>query len=133
MTRLENICLHKVAWGNNTDRILLLLEREPMTKAEICRKLNLTHNQVSSRLSALKKASKNFNKRIYICGYTRHAVSLKTYIRPIFALGDKPDKKRDIKPYTRKERSTMSYARLLAKRNSSVFRQTLTTREIYGL
>jgi DNA-binding transcriptional regulator GbsR (MarR family) len=121
------------AWGSNTDRILLLLAEEPMTKAEICRKLELTHNQVSSRISALLKPSKKFKKRIHICGYTRHAVSLKTYIRPMFALGDKPDKKRNIQPYTKKERSAMSYAKHLAKRNSSVFRQTLTTRQIYGI
>jgi hypothetical protein len=33
-----------IAWGSTTDRILLLLEQEPMTKAEICRRLDLTHD-----------------------------------------------------------------------------------------
>ena len=43
------------AWGSNTDRILLLLAKEPMTKAELCRKLDLTHDQISSRLTKLKE------------------------------------------------------------------------------
>jgi DNA-binding transcriptional regulator GbsR (MarR family) len=121
------------AWGSNTDRILLLLAQEPMTKAEICRKLDLSHDQVSSRLTHLRKKSIKFGKRIYIFGYTRHAKLGRTYLRAIYALGNKPDKQREIQPYTSKERSAMSYVRLMARRNSSVFRQTLTKRELYGL
>jgi DNA-binding transcriptional regulator GbsR (MarR family) len=122
------------AWGSNTDRILLLLAQEPMTKAELCRKLDLTHDQISSRLTKLKTVSKRFGKRIYISGYTRHTITGKQHIRPIYSLGDAPDAKRNMKKMTQKERSARSYVkRIIAVRNSSIFRQTMTRREINGL
>lgn len=114
-----------IAWGNTTDRILLLLADEPMTKAEICRKLELTHDQVASVLSRLKKS-----KRIYIVDYTRHAVLNRTYLRPVYALGNKPDTTKVLRPYTQQERSKRSYDKLMATRNSSIFRLTLTNREL---
>jgi len=119
-----------IAWGNTTDRILLLLEEGSMTKIEICRRLGLTHDQVSSRLSHLKRKSKKFPKRIYISGYTRNAISGKCHIRPIYSLGDKRDKKRDIPKLTQKERSARSYERMKVMKNASVFTQTLTNREM---
>ena len=117
-----------IAWGSTTDRILLLLQDGAMTKAEICRRLDLTHDQVANRLSHLKRASKRYPKRIYISGYTRHAISGRTYIRPIYALGNLPDKVCKIKPYTQKERSAQSYARSLALKNASIFTQNLSNR-----
>jgi hypothetical protein len=122
-----------IAWGNTTDRILLLLEQESLTKAEICRQLDLTHDQVASVLSRLCKRSKQMPKRIYICDYTRHAISGRTYIRPVYALGNKPDKKQNIKPFTVKEKSANSYARLMATRNNSVFNLTKTNRELIAM
>ena len=119
-----------IGWGSTTDRILLLLKQEPMTKAEICRKLDLTHDQVASVLSRLSKRSKQMPKRIHVCSYTRHAISGRTYIRPVYALGDKPDKKPDIKPYTQKERSIASYKKLMATRNNSIFHLTKSNRDI---
>jgi hypothetical protein len=118
------------AWGNTTDRILLLLEQESLTKAEICRKLDLTHDRVASVLSRLNKRSKQLPKRIYISGHTRHTISGRTYIRPIYSLGDKPDKSCKIKPFTVQERSKRSYEKLVSLRNSSVFTQTLTRRQL---
>jgi hypothetical protein len=120
-----------IAWGNTTDRILLLLAQESLTKAEICRKLDLTHDQVSSRLSQLKKKSPKFGKRIYISGYTRHTISGKAHIRAIYALGDKPDKTKNMQPMTQKEKSARSYIkRVTIVRNSSIFNLTLKKREI---
>ena len=119
-----------IAWGNTTDRILLLLEQEPLTKAEICRKLDLTHDRVASVLSRLNRSSKRISKRIYITGHTRHTISGRTYIRPVYALGDKPDKVCKLKPFTLQERSRRSYDKLVSLRNSSVFTQTLTRREL---
>jgi predicted ArsR family transcriptional regulator len=139
MTRPQNCgsgfcsCIecHKVAWGATTDRILLLLKQEPMTKAEICRRLELTHDQVSSRLSQLKKKSPKFAKRIYISGYTRHSISGRAHIRAVYSLGDKADAKKDLKPMTQKEKSARTYVkRVKAVRNSSIFNLTLTRREI---
>jgi hypothetical protein len=119
-----------IAWGNTTDRILLLLEQESLTKAEICRKLDLTHDRVASVLSRLNRSSKRISKRIYITGHTRHTISGRTYIRPVYALGDKPDKVCKLKPFTLQERSRRSYDKLVSLRNSSVFTQTLTRREL---
>lgn len=119
-----------IAWGNTTDRILLLLEQEPMTKAEICRRLELAHDQVASVLSRLSKRSKQMPKRIYVCDYTRHAIWGRTYIRPIYALGDKPDKEPDIKPLTIKERSAASHKKRMATRNNSIFNQTKSFNEL---
>jgi predicted Zn-ribbon and HTH transcriptional regulator len=111
-----------IAWGNTTDRILLLLAEEPMTKAEICRRLNLTHDQVSNRLSQLKRKSKKFGKRIYIAEYTRHAKLGRTYLRAMYATGDKKDVEK-ISPMTPKERSRKAYEKVRAIRNSTVFRK----------
>ena len=138
MTRPQNCgsgfcsCIecHKAGWGSTTDRILLLLEQEPMTKSEICRRLELSHDRVASVLSRLSRSSKRISKRIYITGYTRHATLGRTYIRALYALGNKPDKKPSIKPFTLKERSANSYARLIATRNNSIFNLTKTNREI---
>lgn len=122
-----------IAWGNTTDRILLLLEEEPLTKAEICRRLDLTHDQVSNRLSHLRKKTPRYDKRIYIAEYTRHAVLGRTYLRAVYALGNKKDTGRKMRPFTQKERSARTYQNLIKRRNSSVFRQTMTNRELHGL
>ena len=119
-----------IAWGATTDRILMLLAQEPMTKAEICRRLELTHDQVASVLSRLNKRSKQIPKRIYICGHTRHAISGRTYIRPIYALGNKPDKVCNIKTFTLQERQARAYEKLLSARNNSIFNLTKTRREL---
>lgn len=119
-----------IAWGATTDRIMLLLQESPLTKAEICRRLELPHDRVASILSRLNRPSKRIAKRIYISGYTRHTISGRTYIRPIYSLGDKPDKVCNIKPFTLQERSKRSYDNLLSLRNNSIFNQTSTRREL---
>lgn len=119
-----------IAWGATTDRIMLLLQESPLTKAEICRRLELPHDKVASILSRLNRPSKRIAKRIYISGYTRHTISGRTYIRPIYSLGDKPDKVCNIKPFTLQERSKRSYDNLLSLRNNSIFNQTSTRREL---
>ena len=125
--------IEMIAWGNTTDRILLLLKQEPMTKAEICRRLELTHDQVSNRLSHLRKKTPRYDKRIYIIDYTRHATLGRTYLRAVYALGNKRDTTRQMHPFTQKERSARTYQNLIKRRNSSVFRQTMTNRELNGL
>lgn len=119
-----------IAWGSTTDRILLLLENESLSKVEICRRLGLEHDQVANRLTHLNRASKRFPKRIHICGYTRHAISGRTYIRAVYAKGNMPNKKNNLKPLTPKERSAKTYQKLMATKNASIFNQTLTRRQI---
>ena len=118
------------AWGSTTDRILLLLEQEPLTKAEICRRLSLTHDQVASVLSRLNKRGKKTPKRIHVSGHTRHTTSGRTYIRAMYAVGNEPDKKCKLKPFTVKERAKRTYDKLIALRNNSIFNQTATRREL---
>lgn len=119
-----------IGWGATTDRILLLLEQESLTKAEICRRLDLTHDRVASVLSRLNKSSKRISKRIYISGHTRHTISGRTYIRPLYSLGDKPDKVCKIKPFTLQERQARSYKKLVSMRNNSIFNKAATTRQL---
>lgn len=116
-----------IAWGNTTDRILLLLADEPLTKAEICRRLELTHDQVSNVLTRLKRS-----KRIHITDYTRHAIWGRTYLRAVYKLGR--DKNVPRPPaLTQSERSSRSHQkRMLVKRNV-IFRSTNeTTRPLEG-
>ena len=116
-----------IAWGNTTDRILLLLADEPMTKAEICRRLELTHDQVANVLTRLRRS-----KRIYIAEYTRHAVWGRTYLRATYKAGCKKDAPRP-PALTSSERSSRSHQkRMLVKRNV-IFRSTNeTTRPLEG-
>lgn len=50
-----------------------------------------------------------------------------------YALGNKLDKKPNIKPFTLKERSATSYKRMVANRNNSVFNLTKTNRELIAM
>lgn len=121
-----------IGWGATTDRILLLLAKEPMTKAEMCRRLEVTHDQISAVLTRLQRKTPKYDKRIYICDYTRHAINGKMHIRPIYALGNKPNVPK-IEPLTQKVRSKRNYEKVMSLRYSSVFRQTMKNRELYGL
>lgn len=83
-----------IAWGNTTDRILILLKDNGMTKLEICAALNLTENQVSGVLARLQRRSLTFGKRIYICDWTRLAQGKRYCLRPIFMAGNKANAKK---------------------------------------
>jgi len=109
------------AWGNTTDRILLLLKQHEMTKIEICAALGLTHDDVSSVLTRLKRPSKDFGKRIYVCDYTRQAIGKRYYLRPIFKAGRKLDAP---KPpvLTQQERSQRSHRKKMLIKRSVIFK-----------
>jgi len=119
------------AWGNTTDRILLLLQDRELTKVEICKALELDHDAVSSVLTRLKRPSKRFGKRIYICDYVRAVNGQKHHIRPVFTAGKKLDARRP-EAFSAKVRSLTYYYRMVAKRrNNSIFNMALTNREIF--
>ena len=109
------------AWGNTTDRILLLLKQHEMTKIEICAALGLTHDDVSSVLTRLKRPSKEFGKRIYICGYQRQAIGKRFYLRPIFKAGSGLDKPKP-PALTQQERSQRSHQKKMLIKRSILFR-----------
>lgn len=120
-----------VSWGNTTDRILLLLEKRPLTKHEICHQLGLKHDQVASVLTRLRKPSKAFGQRIYIYDYTRTVTNGKTYLRAIYALGAEPDAERP-RPYTSREKQNRSYHSIMTKlKTNSIFNLGKTRKELY--
>ena len=108
------------SWGNTTDRILLLLQDHELTKIEICYALDLTHDDVASVLTRLKRTSKLFGKRIYICGYERHSMGKRYYLRPVFAAGSKADKQKP-PTFTQKERSAKSHKKQMLIKRSQIF------------
>ena len=122
----------KRAWGNTTDRILELLQDEPLTKSEICEQLDLTHDQVAAVLSRLRKKTRTFDQRIYVSSYTRDMLGQKQHIRARYALGKKRDAAKP-DPIPAKERNLKSYyARVARLRNRSIFSQTTSARQLLG-
>jgi hypothetical protein len=109
-----------IGWGSTTDRILLLLNEHEMTKLELCGALGLNHDQVSSVLTRLKRPSKEFGKRIYICAYTRQARGARYYLRPVFKAGDSKDCNRP-SPISQKKRSAKSHAKKMLIKRSQIF------------
>jgi hypothetical protein len=107
-------------WGSTTDRILLLLEDKELTKLQICSALGLTHDDVASVLTRLRRTSKLFGKRIYICGYTRVAQGKRYYLRAIFKAGSRPDKE---KPFaiSQRERSIKYHKKKMLIKRSQIF------------
>lgn len=116
-----------IAWGNTTDRILLLLTDESLTKAEVCRRLDLTHDQVANVLSRLRRS-----KRIYIADYTRHAIWGRSYLRAVYAAGNKKDVQKPA-ALTPSERSSRSHRKKMLIKQNVIFRKRdETTRFMEG-
>ena len=107
-------------WGNTTDRILILLKEHELTKIEICSLLDLTHDDVASVLTRLRRVSKKFGKRIYICGYERKAIGKKYHLRPVFTAGSKLDKPKPL-AFTPKERAAKSHKKRMLIKRSQIF------------
>jgi hypothetical protein len=108
------------SWGSTTDRILLLLQDQELTKIEICYALDLTHDNVASVLTRLKRTSKLYGKRIYICGFKRHSMGKRYYLRPVFTAGSNPDRPKP-PTFTQKERSAKSHKKRMLIKRSQIF------------
>ncbi|CAB4151767.1 hypothetical protein UFOVP601_33 [uncultured Caudovirales phage] len=77
----------------HTSRILQLIEDEgPMSRAEICARLNLDKERSSAVVSRLNKPGARTPKRVYVCAYVYDMEGERYYPRAVFALGDLPDK-----------------------------------------
>lgn len=109
-----------ISWGNTTDRILLLLQEQELTKIEICSALGLTHDAVASVLTRLRRVSKKFGKRIYICGWQREAMGKKYHLRPVFKAGSKIDKPKP-PAFTHQERAAKSHKKRMLIKRSIIF------------
>jgi hypothetical protein len=107
-------------WGSTTDRILLLLQDHELTKIEICTKLGLTHDDIASVLTRLRRVSKKCDKRIYICGWQREAVGKRYYLRAIFKAGSKIDQPKP-PALTPRERSQRSHRKKMLIKRSIIF------------
>jgi hypothetical protein len=84
-----------------------------MTKIQICSALGLTHDDVASVLTRLRRDSIKFGKRIYICEWQREAIGKKYHLRPVFTAGKRADK---IKPpaFTLAQRAAKSHKKRMA-------------------
>jgi hypothetical protein len=96
--------------GSVRNKILEALEAYgPMTRAEIERECGLKHKSASSSIDKMMQPNLHRAKRpklIYVHSWVRaDAISGYDYPRPVYALGDHPDKPKPDKPETRKERN----------------------------
>jgi hypothetical protein len=79
-------------WGGTTAQVLELLAAVgPMTRAEICRQIGRSKNDIASVVSRLNKASKARPKRVYIKDYIYEQSGERSYPRAVFDLGDLAD------------------------------------------
>ena len=120
----------KRAYGATTELIITKLEDYgPMTRAELCQTLGLSHDYVSAVISRLVRQTLTMPKRVHISGYVYDADGLKRYPRAVFSVGDKPDAKRpradklaNRRRYEQSKRTRLSGA--------SVFTWGLTRKEL---
>ena len=83
-----------VPYGSVTGAMLKVLEDGPATANEICSAINRDRYQVSAVISRLRRAGVNTPKRIYVMDWATDHSGERMYPRPVYALGDKPDKKK---------------------------------------
>ena len=103
------------AWGNTTDRVLLLLSNQELTKAEICVKLDLKHDNLAAVLTRLKRT-----KRIYVCDWTRATLGKRLYLRAKYTVGNQKSALKP-EPYTTKERSRRLHEKRMLIKRSQIF------------
>jgi hypothetical protein len=71
-------------------------------------------------LTRLRRVSKKFGKRIYICGYERRAVGRKYHLRPVFTAGSSVDKPKP-PAFTHQERAAKSHKKRMLIKRSIIF------------
>lgn len=99
--------------------IAVLEQEEELTRAEICRALNIDRFLGSSVVTRMRRATKTLPKRIYIVRWVYEDDEGRYYPRAVFALGNKPDARKP-KPNKAKDNSARFRARK-RDRASSVF------------
>lgn len=72
----------------------MLKEFERITAQEFADWADITRYDAHAVLSRMNKRTKAGEKRIHIAAWTHEHDSARRYPRPVFALGDKPDKPR---------------------------------------
>lgn len=107
----------------------LLKDIGPMTAADIALHLGVSRYLVHAAMSRMRDPDVRGGKRVYVQRWTYTADKGRTYPRPVYAIGTRPDApkpERDTLAVRRK-----SAARVLnLRRNSSIFRLGMTRNEI---
>jgi len=75
--------------------IAILEEHGPLTSPEVGALLNLAESTARNTLCQMNKKTTRFTRQVYIVDWQRDAVEgQRAYLRPVWALGDKPNKKK---------------------------------------
>ena len=99
--------------------ILRMLEEEgPMTRAEICKRLGRTKDEIAAIVSRLNKRSPVAGKRIYIKEYVHDMEGERTYPRAVYALGSGKDATKPISDQKEIKRRYWARSQLKLRANS---------------
>lgn len=105
--------------GSIVRAILQMLEDEgPMTRAEICKRLNRSKDEVAAVVSRLNKRSPVAGKRIYVKEYVHDMEGERTYPRALYALGGSKDAVRPVPDQKAVKRRYWARSQLKLKANS---------------
>lgn len=109
-------------------RILdLLAEHGPLSAAEISKLAPMPRNLARSQCHFLLQKLPTTQRRIHVAGWCLDAPGLRAYPRPVYDLGDKPDKPRPTVPVQEAQRQR--YHHRMARTLTSVFDLGLSTRQ----
>lgn len=116
-------------WGELTWQVLRMLDEiGPMTRAEICANLGLPKEKASSIVSRLATDTPKAGRRIYVCDYVYDMEGERRYPRAVYALGNKPDKRRPKRDPLEVKRRYWARRKALLTANS-VFHLSMTRRQ----
>ena len=107
----------------------LLKDIGPMTAADIALHLGVSRYLVHAAMSRMRDPNVKGGKRVYVQRWTHTADKGRTYPRPVYAIGARPDApkpKRDVSAVRRKSATRV----LTLRRNSSIFRLGMTRDQI---
>jgi hypothetical protein len=120
-------------WGELTQRVLQMLDEiGPMTRSEICAHLGQPKDKVSSLVTRLSTDTPKAGRRIHICDYVHDMEGERHYPRAVYALGDKPNKRKPKADHLAVRRRYWARRKLKMTANS-VFHLGMTRRETEAL
>lgn len=109
----------KVERGAIVRAIMQMLHEEgPMTRAEICKRLGRSKDEIAAIVSRLHKRSPVSGKRIYIREYVYDMEGERYYPRAVYAAGDRPDAKRPVADQKEVKRRYWARSQLKLRANS---------------
>jgi hypothetical protein len=110
------------------EMIEALVNFGPMTSLELCNHIGVHRNNSASIISRLMKKSPKMEKRVHICGWTEDSEGTRRYIRPIYNVGDFPNKQKPLMSLRRKE-NRARYTQSKLMRVSSIWDLAKTVKE----